>query len=75
MLNQSLYDERRSICEKCPLYKIDKIHGPVCDSNKYISPDGTKWSWFRKDGYIRGCSCHLSRKWRDPKNKCIIGKW
>lgn len=42
MLNQNLYDERKSICEKCPLYKTDKLHGPVCDSNKYISPDGTK---------------------------------
>ena len=44
MLDQNLYDERKSICEKCPLYKIDKLHGPICDSNKHISPDGTKWS-------------------------------
>lgn len=44
MLDQNLYDERKSICEKCPLYKIDKLHGPICDSNKYISSDGTKWS-------------------------------
>lgn len=42
MLDQSLCDERMAICEKCPLYKVDKIRGPVCDSNKYISPDGTK---------------------------------
>lgn len=42
MLNQSLYDERIAICEKCPLYKVDKIRGPICDSNKYISSDGTK---------------------------------
>jgi hypothetical protein len=62
MLDQKLYDERKSICEKCPLYKIDKVHGPICDSNKYISPDGTKWSWFRKDGYVRGCGCHMTSK-------------
>ena len=74
MLDQNLYDERKSICEKCPLYKIDKLPGPICDSNKYISPDGTKWSWFRKDGYVRGCGCGL-RKAKNPANKCIVGKW
>lgn len=74
MLDQSLYEERIAICEKCPLYKLDKIRGPVCDSNKFISPDGTKWSWFRKDGYIRGCGCGL-RKAKNPANKCIVGKW
>ena len=75
MLDQSLYNERIAICEKCPLYKIDKLHGPICDSNKYISPDGTKWSWFRKDSYVRGCGCHLSGKWKNVRSKCIIGKW
>lgn len=44
MLENKLYTERMAICEKCPLYKVDKIRGPICDSNKYISPDGTKWS-------------------------------
>lgn len=75
MLDRVLQDERKSICEKCPLYKIDKLHGPICDSNKYISRDGTNWSWFRKDGYVRGCGCHLNSKWRNVKNRCIIGLW
>ena len=69
MLDQSLYDERMAICEKCPLYKVDKVRGPICDSNKYISPDGTKWSWFRKDGYKRGCSCSIKRKILNPKSR------
>ena len=68
-----LAKERKAICEKCPLYKIDKLHGPICDSNKYISPDGTKWSWFRKDGYRRGCGCHMSSKWVNLRSSCIIG--
>lgn len=74
MLDQNLYDERKSICEACFLYKIDKLYGPICDSNKYINSDGTKWSWFRKDGYTRGCGCHMTSKWRNPKSKCIVGK-
>ena len=75
MLDQKLYEERMAICEKCPLYKVDKIRGPICDSNKYISPDGTKWSWFRKDGYIHGCGCLLKKRCYNPKSHCIINKW
>lgn len=74
MLNQELYNERIEICKKCPLYKEDKIRGPICDSNKFISPDGIKWSWFRKEGYVRGCGCALTKA-KNPKNRCIIGLW
>ena len=73
MLDKELLSkERLTICEKCPLYKIDKLHGPICDSNKFISLDGTKWSWFRKEGYKRGCGCHLKRKTMNVRNHCII---
>lgn len=45
MLDKELmFNERMEICKKCPLYKEDSIRGPICDSNKFISPDGTKWS-------------------------------
>lgn len=73
--NDILFQERIEICKKCPLYKEHSLYGAICDSNKYISPDGTKWSYLRKDGYIRGCSCHLLKKCRNPKNHCIINKW
>lgn len=73
--NESLSKERLEICKKCPLYKEDPTRGPICDSNKYISPDGTKWSWFKKDGYVRGCSCGLKNKTKNYRNHCIISKW
>lgn len=41
---EQMFNERMEICKKCPLYKEDPTRGPICDSNKYISPDGTKWS-------------------------------
>ena len=50
---------------KMSLYKVDKIRGPVCDSNKYISPDGTKWSWFRKGWVcevVDGCGLRKGQK-------------
>lgn len=37
-----LSQDRLAICEKCPLYKMHPIYGPICDSNKYISKDGEK---------------------------------
>ena len=42
MLNESLSKERLEICKKCPLYKVDSVKGPICDNNKFISPDGKK---------------------------------
>lgn len=47
---ENLIENRQKICEGCPLYKIDSFYGPICDSNKYLSPDGTTISYFKKDG-------------------------
>ena len=76
MLDKELFaQERLEICKKCLLYKEDAIRGPICDSNKFISKDGAKWSWFRKDGFVRGCGCGLKRKVKNPNNHCIINLW
>lgn len=72
---EKMFNERMEICKKCPLYKEDPIRGPICDSNKFISPDGTKWSWFKKDGYKRGCSCALKKALYNPNKTCVGGKW
>ena len=34
-----LAKKRLDICKQCPLYKETR-NGAVCDSGKYISPDG-----------------------------------
>ena len=47
---EDLVEIRKKICEECPLYKVDKFYGPICDSAKYISPDGQSYSYFKKDG-------------------------
>ena len=72
---ENLIENRQKICEGCPLYKIDSFYGPICDSNKYLSPDGTTISYFKKDGWTKGCGCHMKRKWHVPTAKCIAGKW
>ena len=45
-----LASERMAICKKCPLYKDDPDRGEICNPNKYLSPDGEKYSYFKKDG-------------------------
>lgn len=72
---EEVIETRKKICEECPLYKMDKFYGPVCDSSKYLSPDGTTFSYFKKDGWIKGCGCHMSRKWGNFKAHCVAGKW
>lgn len=47
---ETLIEKRQKICEACPLYKIDKFYGPICDNAKYISPDGVTTSYFKKEG-------------------------
>jgi hypothetical protein len=36
---EKIKEERLSICKMCPLYK-EGTYGAVCNSSKYISPDG-----------------------------------
>ena len=72
---EDLIEKRKEICKNCPLYKIDKFYGPICDNAKYISPDGESWSYFRKDGWTKGCGWQMSKKWKNIKARCIVGKW
>ena len=69
-----LVEKRLEICKKCPLYKEDEF-GSVCDSGKYISRDGTDWSYLPKKGYVKGCNCRLEHKAKHPSNHCIIQLW
>lgn len=71
---EKMQEERLAICKECPLYK-DGSRGPVCNSSKYISPDGKDWSWIKKEGYKRGCSCALRSKVANPNSHCIISLW
>ena len=70
---QDLYLYRIEICKECPLYKETPV-GPICNPKLYINKEG-KTSAYKKDGYVRGCSCRLSAKTRLIHGKCIIGKW
>lgn len=38
---EDLSQSRLEICKQCPGFKNSVAFGPICDSTKYMSPDGT----------------------------------
>ena len=41
--------KRLEICSNCPIMRQTDL-GMKCDNRKWISPDGTQGSFFKKDG-------------------------
>ena len=72
---EDLSQSRLEICKQCPIYKESKAFGPICDSTKYISPDGQDWDNKYHEGWTRGCGCRLKAKSRLKNAHCIIKKW
>ena len=68
-------EKRLEICRKCPICTIDSEFGMKCDERKWISPDGTQSSFFKKDGWKKGCGCILQFKVRNINKHCVIGLW
>lgn len=52
-------EQRLKICEKCPLVRIDKDYGPICDGSKFMNPITEEISRLPKAGWIKGCNCRL----------------
>lgn len=67
--------KRLAICKECLLYKNDPERGPICNPAKYMSPDGKEVSYFRKDGWVRGCSCLIGYKIIKQNAHCVAKKW
>lgn len=72
---EDLAQSRLAICKQCPGYKETKAFGPVCDSSKYISPDGQEVDTKPHAGWKRLCGCRLKAKVRVRNAHCVIGKW
>ena len=70
---EELYKERIEICKVCPLYKVDRIFGAICNPNLYIN-NKDEISKKPKPGFEKGCGCVLRSKTRLDDAKCIIKK-
>ena len=65
-------EERRKICEACPIYHPVK---GICNPKLWLNPNNNDVSTSPKTGYIRGCNCAVMIKMRNPNNHCVAGKW
>ena len=63
---------RTIICRKCPICDNER---EICNAHLYLNPDTNDVSTESKEGYIKGCGCHLKWKIANIKSKCPAGKW
>ena len=63
--------ERTIICRKCPI--CDNVT-EMCNADLYLNPETNDVSVYPKEGYIKGCGCHLKWKIANIKSKCLALK-
>ena len=64
--------KRTRICRNCSI--CDQIN-EICRADMYVNPDTNECSMEPKEGFKKGCGCHLQYKINNIKNKCPAGKW
>ena len=64
--------KRTIICRKCPICDNER---EICNAHLYLNPDTNDVSTESKEGYIKGCGCHLKWKIANIKSKCPAEKW
>ena len=81
VINHLLYnmdafvEKRLAICKNCAIAKIDREFGLICDSRRYLNPETNESSWFKKDGWIKGCGCFINHKVKNQNNHCPAKLW
>jgi hypothetical protein len=60
ILTDDLSSKRLQICKRCPLYTENKVTGPICSPYLYINLKTGDISYKYKEGYIKGCGCHIT---------------
>lgn len=62
--------ERTEICRACPICSNE-----MCNGNLYLNPITNDVSIYPKEGYIKGCGCHLKFKIANAYSFCPAHKW
>lgn len=67
-------EERIAICKKCAIARQTEF-GLKCDERKWLDIVNNVASFFKKDGWVRGCGCNCQIKAKNPSNHCVAKKW
>ncbi len=70
---EKFIEDRIAICQKCAISSMTEF-GLKCDERKYLNPETNESSFFKKDGWKKGCGCMIAQKSKNPNNHCIAGK-
>lgn len=73
--DQTLFEKRMEICNKCGLKTEDKILGNVCSRHKWLNLETNEVSDTKEDGFYNGCGCRLNAKLRIEEATCPLNKW
>lgn len=71
---EKFIEDRIEICKKCAIARMTEF-GLKCDSRKYLNPETNEGSFFKKDGWIKGCGCLIPVKIKNLNNHCPANKW
>ncbi len=67
-------EERLEICKKCGLARHTEF-GIKCDDRKWLDVANNTTSFFKKDGWVKGCGCNCAIRVKNPNNHCVANKW
>ena len=71
---EKFVEDRLAICRNCAIMRKTE-YGMKCDERKWLDPVNNQSSFFKHDGWFRGCGCYCSRKASKISNSCVAGKW
>ena len=71
---KNFIEDRLAICKMCAIARQTEF-GLKCDDRKYLNKDTNKSSFFKKDGWVKGCGCMINSKAKNPSNHCPANKW
>jgi len=71
---EKFVEDRVVICRNCAIMRMTEF-GMKCDDRKWLDPINNIASFFKKDGWVKGCGCLCAKKAMNPNNHCVAKKW
>lgn len=67
-------NERKKICKECAIMRLTDF-GMKCDNRRWLNPETNESSYFKHDGWVKGCGCDIDIKVKRLGNHCPGNKW
>ena len=71
---EDFVEKRLEICRKCAIMRNTEW-GMKCDDRKWLNKETNESSFFKKNGWVKGCGCMINSKSKNLNNHCPANKW